>query len=187
MPQILKALLLIPGLTLVSCGGADPLLVSIPDTAAPDGVRISYASVELRDVSLPSYASGQDIYIRTGDGTLARQAPVLWADDPEREIALQLSRDLSRITGAQVAAAPWPLSDFPQAQVEVRVADFVAEAGVFRIRGQYFVASDIGAERSELFDLTHPIPPESGARGLAIARAGAVAQLAQMIATRGLR
>ncbi|MEO1312342.1 MAG: PqiC family protein [Pseudomonadota bacterium] len=185
-----KRLLAVLALALGACGGPEPVLLPTPAVAPQDRMRIAYASVELRDVSLPSYAAGEDIFLRGVDGTLSRQTPILWADEPEREISLHLSRTLAQLTGAQVASAPWPLSEFPQVQVEVRIEEFVAGAdGTFRLTGQYFVApeSGLGRDRTGLFDLTQPIPPETGPQGVAAARSSVISQLARLIAREGLR
>lgn len=150
--------------------------------------RIRYGTVLLTEVSLPDYAGRQQIAARGEDGAVAAQRGVLWADLPQRGMTQELARDLSRITGAQVAAEPWPFNSRAQVRVEVRVEQMLDEGdGSFRLSGQYFVApeeSDGG--RSGLFDLRAPITGE-GPAAIAAARSAVVAQLAQRLAGDGLR
>ena len=61
------------------------------------------------------------------------------------------------------------------------------ESGVFRLAGQYFVSSETGRARAQLFDLSVPVPLEAGATAIAAARAQAVRDLAVAIARDGLR
>ena len=71
-----KRLLAVLALALGACGGPEPVLLPTPAVAPQDRVRIAYASVELRDVSLPSYAAGEDIFLRgvdRGNYPVARQ------------------------------------------------------------------------------------------------------------------
>ncbi len=186
MPRLTFVLCLI----LAGCGVAPPTLLTTTTSTEVEKIRIAYASVEVRDVSLPDYAAAEDVYVEGPDRTLLTLETVLWADDPERAVTLQLTRDLARITGAQVASSPWPLADFPQAQVEVRIEELVADAsGQFRLSGQYFVAprEAVGRDRSRLFDLAAPIAPGAGPRAVAQARSAVVTQLASLIAQDGLR
>ena len=112
-------------------------------------MRIAFASVEVRDVSLPTYAAAEEISIQAEDGTLTSSTDVLWADTPERAIALELSRNLARLTDRRIASEPWPFEAFPDARLEVRFEDLLATtAGAFRTRGQYFVGVEEGRERS---------------------------------------
>ncbi|WP_112322767.1 PqiC family protein [Oceanibium sediminis] len=183
----LLSLLLLTGLA--ACGG-EPLRFAVPDTAPPEQrVSIGYSSVELREVSLPTYAAGEEIALEQAPGVLSTSADRLWADDPARAVTLELSRSLLRITGAQIAPEPWPFEEFADARVEVRVEHMLAGAdGQFRISGQYFVSPSerTGRARTRLFSLSVPMTGTAPA-AIAAARGQAVSQLAGLIARDGLR
>ena len=151
--------------------------------------RIAFASVEVRDVSLPSYAAADEIHIQTDDGTLTSSSDVLWADAPERAVALELSQNLARLTDRRIASEPWPFEAFPDARLDVRFAELVATtSGAFRASGQYFVAVEDGRrERSGLFDLSVPFDPAGGPNAIARARGQLILDLAEYIARNGLR
>jgi len=174
-------------LALTACGSPDRFAVIAPEVT--EKTRIAFASVEVRDVSLPSYAAADEISVQAADGTLTSSADVLWADAPERAIALELSRNLARLTDRRIASEPWPFDAFPDARLDVRFADLVATAeGSFRTTGQYFVAVEDGRrERSGLFDLSVPFDPEGGPGAIAQARGQLILDLAEYIARNGLR
>lgn len=174
--------------TLAACSSVPEQRVTVPRTPVETKQRIAFASVVLREVSLPGYAAGEDIYLADAAGVLRSQPGLFWADDPGRAITLELSRHLAQITGARVAAEPWPFGGFPEAQVEVRVEEMLAqEGGSFRLAGQYFVSSETGRARAQLFDLSVPVQVEAGATAIAAARGQAVRDLAIAIARDGLR
>lgn len=173
---------------LAACGGnAERFAVSAPPVT--EKTTIAFASVEVRDVSLPTYAAGEEITLQTTDGRLLSSTDVLWADSPERAVALELSQNLMRLTGRRIAPEPWPFEAFPQARLELRFAELLAsEAGSYRASGQYFVAvRDGGRERSGLFDLSVPFNPEGGPAAIAAARGQLVLDLARFIAREGLK
>lgn len=173
-------------LGLVACGTPDRFAVTAP--VVTETMRIAFASVEVRDVSLPSYAAADEIAIQAEDGTLTTSANVLWADAPERAIALELSRNLARLTKRRIASEPWPFEAFPDARLEVRFSDLVATAsGEFRTSGQYFVAVEEGRERSGLFELSVAYDPAGGPGAIAQARGQLILDLAEFIAREGLR
>ncbi len=91
---------------LAACGSSESFAVRSP--AVTQEVRIAFGPVEVRDVSLPSYAAANEIHTQTDDGTLISSSKVLWADAPERAVALELSQNLARISGRRVASEPWP-------------------------------------------------------------------------------
>ena len=181
------ALLVGLSLLLAACGAHERFAVSAP--AITEKQRISFASVEVRDVSLPSYAAADEIHTQPADGTLVSSSDVLWADAPERAVALELSRNLARLTDRRVASEPWPFEAFPDARLDVRFAELVAlDTGVFRASGQYFVAVEDGRrERSGLFDLEVPFDPAAGPNAIATARGQLILDLARFIARNGLR
>lgn len=177
-------------LTLVSltaCSGTtDRYIVTSPQ--ATQSQRIAFSSVEIRDVSLPAYAADDEIVRRAADGRLISDG-VLWADTPDRAIALELSRHLAQITGARVASDPWPFESLPDARVDLRFEALVAsEDGNYRAAGQYFVAVGDGRrERSGVFDLSVPYDPVAGAAAVAAARGQVILNLAGDLARRALR
>lgn len=181
-----SALLLLAALA--ACTSVPEQRLTVPRAPVETKQRIAFASVALREVSLPVYAAGEDIYLSDALGVLRTQPGLFWADDPARAITLELSRHLAQITGARVASEPWPFGGFPEAQVEVRVEEMLAqEGGIFRLAGQYFVSSETGRARAQLFDLSVPVPVEAGATAIAAARGQAVQDLALAIARDGLR
>ncbi|WP_135506911.1 PqiC family protein [Roseovarius aestuariivivens] len=186
MTRPISAFALLCAAALAACGAPESR-VAIPKLQADERQSIAYRSVSLREVSLPSYAASEEIFVAGEDGLLSPNEGLLWADDPSRAITLELSRHLSQITGAQVASEPWPFDDYPQVEVELRIETMLPGAdNVFRLSGQYFVAPENGRDRSRLFDLAVPIVAE-GAGGIAAARGRAVQDLALDIARNGLR
>jgi hypothetical protein len=83
---------------LAACGPA-PVLLDVPEADPGARVSTSLASVEVVEVSLPTYAEGEDIFVRAADGTLAPLAGAVLADDPARALTLDLARALGAVTG----------------------------------------------------------------------------------------
>ena len=161
---------------------------AVPAAPAGDRIAIAARSVVVRDISLPDYASSQEIYTRGADGALTSDPKLLWADGPVRAMTLELASYLARITGAEVASEPWPFTSDPGAAVEVRVTDMVADTGgQLRLSGQYFVATESGRNRGRLFDLSVPIGGAQTAADIAAARGQIVRDLARIIAAEALR
>lgn len=175
-------------LLLAACSGT-ALRYPVPVPDITETVSIRFGTVEVRDVSLPSYAAAEEIQIQRADGALVSQADVLWADDPSREVSLALSRNLAALTQARVANEPWPFDGFPDARVEVRIEDMLAvDTGVFRLTGQFFIAPTSGrGDRSDYFSIVVPYDPAAGIAAIGSARAQALLQLSQIIARDGLR
>lgn len=175
-------------LLLAGCGGsAERFSVAAP--AVTEKVRIGFGAVEVRDVSLPSYAASDEIHLQGEDGRLTSSSDVLWADAPERAVALELSQNLARMSGRRIASEPWPFEAYPDARLELRFTELVATTGgQFRASGQYFVAvEDGGRERSGLFDESVSFDPEGGPSAIAAARGQLILNLATYIARNGLR
>ena len=139
-------------------------------------------------MSLPSYAAADEISQEAEDGTIVA-SDVLWADAPERAVALQLSENLTRVSGARIASEPWPFEAYPQARLYVRFSQMGARTdGLFRVSGQYFVANlEGGREQSGLFDLNVPYDPKGGPAAIARARGRVILDLSKFIAREGLR
>lgn len=171
---------------LTACSTPDLIAVTAPEVT--ERVKIRFGSVEVRDVSLPSYAADDKVSVQAGDGTVTT-VDVQWADEPERAVALQLTETLTRLTGARIASEPWPFESFPDARLLVRFSSLGAgEDGQFRAKGQYFVGvPDGGRERSGLFDLSVPFDPQGGAAAIAQARGQIIRDLATHVARKGLR
>ncbi|WP_300063482.1 membrane integrity-associated transporter subunit PqiC [uncultured Roseobacter sp.] len=175
-------------LVLTACGAAPDRYV-VPDPTVTERQRIAFRAVEIREVSLPAYAASDEIPQQDTDGRLSSDGGTLWADTPERAVALELARHLARLSGARVASAPWPFESFPDARLDLRFESLVAEAeGRFRATGQYFVAVPDGRrERWGLFDLTVPFDPAGGPQAIATARGQIILDLAAFVAANGLR
>jgi len=166
---------------------SSPALIAVQPPAVTETLRIGFASVEVKDVSLPSYAAADEIAQQAPDGTLIT-SKVLWADAPERAIALELSRNLARLTRRRIASEPWPFEEEAAATLDVRFVDLVAGTeGTFRATGQYFVGVYEGRERSGLFDLSLAYDPKGGPAAIAQARGQIILDLAKFVATKGLR
>lgn len=188
MTFIARTCFIFVALALTACSSPPDQRLSVPKVPVKETQRIAYSTVALREVSLPTYAGSEDVYMADDSGLLNLRPGFLWADDPNRAITLELTRYLTQITGAQVAAAPWPFGDYPQAEIELRIEDMLARAdGTFRLSGQYFVSPENGRDRARLFDLSVPIPVADDMSGIAQARGQAVRTLALEIARNGLR
>lgn len=153
------------------------------------GLRVPdrLGTAELKDVSLPEYASGDEVSFQTADGAVRSNTKQLWADTPQRAFTQALARTISDISGATVIAEPWPLSEPPRRRLEVRVEKALAQAdGVYRLSGRYFVADDGagGANQARSFDISVPLGAE-GPGAIARAQSQAISQLAAQIATLG--
>ncbi|WP_299505891.1 ABC-type transport auxiliary lipoprotein family protein [uncultured Roseobacter sp.] len=174
-------------LALTACAAAPDRYV-IPTPQIADQQRIAFRSVEIRKISLPAYAASDEIAQQGADGRVISDGGLLWADTPERAVALELSRHLSRLTGARVASEPWPFETFADARLELRFESLIAgEDGQFRTNGQYFVAVENGRERSGLFSLAVPFDPSGGPQAIAAARGQIILDLARYVAVNGLR
>jgi len=126
--------------------------------------------------------------VREEGGALNRLGP-LWADDPARAVTRQLAGDPAAITGARVAAEPWPVRERAAARVDVRLTEKVATGdGRFRRVGHYFLAPESGpGDRSDRFRVETPRPAPVTPLAIAAARGQAVVDLALQIARNGLR
>ncbi|RCW82820.1 hypothetical protein DFP89_11124 [Paracoccus lutimaris] len=145
-------------------------------------------TAELKDVSLPEYASGDEVSWQTGDGAVRSNTKELWADNPQRAFTQTLARTISDLSGATVIAEPWPLAEPPRRRLEVRVEKALAQAdGVYRLSGRYFVADDVagGANQARSFDISVPLATDAGPGAIARAQSQAIAQLARQIAVLG--
>lgn len=185
---ILKPALFAASCALAGCSApADLYSVSAPETATQ--VSIAFNTLEVRDVSLPAYAAADEIAVEAAGGIVLTDSSVRWADNPERAVALELTRHLVQISGKRIASEPWPFEDYPDAALEVRFERLVARTdGTFHASGQYFVSSeDESNDDFGLFDLSVPYNLDGGPAAIAAARGQLVLDLAELIAREGLR
>ena len=173
----------------LSACGAAPDRYTVATPAVTEQQRIAFGAVEVREVSLPAYAASDEIPLLDAEGKVVSDGGILWADTPNRAVALEFSRNLARVSGARVASAPWPFEAFPDARLDLRFEELVAVAdGQFRAKGQYFVAvTDGRRERSGFFDLAVPFDPDGGPQAIARARGQIILDLANYVARNGLR
>ena len=178
-------------LLLAACGsgsGSGPVRVDLPPVVETGKVPVSVGAVEVREVTLPLYASQEIIYVETPSGKLVSDPGLLWADDPTRSFTEGLATALAAHTRARVAAEPWPFYEEPDARVEVRFSRALASRdGQFRVSGQYFVVSEDGerADVARRFTLAEPYRTAS-AVSIAAAKARVIDALALLIARDGL-
>ncbi|HWL57357.1 MAG TPA: PqiC family protein [Paracoccus sp. (in: a-proteobacteria)] len=164
-------------------------LIDPPETGTRLPNRLGTA--ELKDVSLPEYASAGEISWQDAGGAVRSNTRQLWADEPQRAFTLTLARAISDISGATVIAEPWPLAEPPRRTLEVRVEKALAQAnGTYRLTGRYFIADSGagGTNHARSFDISVPMGAEGGKAGpatIARAQSAAIAQLAQQIASLG--
>lgn len=160
-------------------------LVTTPKVVAQERVSSKFASIEVADISLPSYAARSEIPTIEGDVLVA--SDTLWADEPTRAMTLSLARHLSEITRARVASEPWPFDGLAAGRVEVRVEELVIAAQDMRMSGQYFVVDqeDRGRDHAHLFELATPLA-SSTAASIAQSRAQILLDLANAIAADAL-
>lgn len=178
-------------LALSACSsGGGALRYAVPPAPAEARVPVSFAGVEVVEVTLPSYAQGEEIAVGLAGGGIRPGDGLFWADLPARAMTLDLTRALGLISGARVASSPWPFDRRPDARVEVRIEEFLpVETGSFRLSGQYFVGAFDGSERARAraFAIAVPFDPAGGVPAIAAARGTATVQLAETIARDGLR
>lgn len=187
MRQLLIATAMLAALA--SCSNGEKTARYLIDPPVPaERLPNRLGTAELKDVSLPEYASGDEVSWQSTDGAVRSNTKQLWADDPQRAVTLTLARTISDISGATVIAEPWPLAEPPRRTIEVRVEKALAQAsGGYRLSGRYFVsdAGAGGANQARSFDITIPLAEKPGAAAIARAQSQAIAQLARQIATLG--
>ena len=191
MHVIRSALFIVLSLGFAACSSSNDITRFAGPTAAPSKrIGIRYASVSVREISLPTYASAEFLVTEAADGTLVEDPDTLWADDPVRDVTLGFSRALTTITKARVAPDPWPFRSVPEATVDIRVDTFVARSnGTFVATGQYFVApeDEEQPERARGFSISVPYLVAGGTQAIAGARSRVVTALAEHVARYGLR
>ncbi|WP_108482558.1 PqiC family protein [Oceaniglobus ichthyenteri] len=182
------ALATVLALTLAACTSTPTLRYAVPQVPAGEKIRIGVGSVEVREVNLPLYAELETIAIELPNGEVVSDENLLWADNPIRAVTQGLADALSILTRANVAAEPWPLSDYADARLEVRFSQALARAnGNYQMTGQYFVTFPNGGRRdvARRFDISVPYTA-GNANAIATAQGQAVTILARAIAKDGL-
>lgn len=181
----LPAAILLSALALSACSNPEKtgrFLIDPPVTGGQLPNRLGTA--ELKDVSLPDYASDQEVMWQTAEGAVRSSPDNLWADNPQRAFTLSLARAISDASGATVIGEPWPLAEPPQRSLEVRVEKALAQAnGTYRLAGRYFVseAGSGGTNHARSFDISVPMAGDQP-QAIAAALSQAIAQLAGQIA-----
>jgi uncharacterized lipoprotein YmbA len=171
---------------LAGCSNPEKTARFLIDPPAISGqVANNLGTAELKDVSLPEYASGQEVAFQTADGAVRSTPDNLWADNPQRAFTLSLARAISDVSGATVIGEPWPLAEPPQRMLEVRVEKALAQSNnIYRLSGRYFVSNEGsgGTNHARSFDISVPMSSNSPAAAAA-ASSQAITILAQQIAT----
>ena len=160
-------------------------LIDAPAVSQQVGDRIGTA--ELLDVTLPDYASAEQVAFQAPDGSVRSGPKELWADKPQRAFTVALARSVSDVSGATVIPEPWPLTEPPAHKIRVDVEKALAgRDGVYRLVGRYYVSDErgTGSSQARSFSISVPVPAGSTS-GVAAAQSAAIGQLAQQIAVLG--
>ncbi len=178
---------------LCACSSEPPQSYAAETPAPLERVGIRYSDVFVREVSLPTYAASETIFLQGEGGLLSEQVNTVWADDPTRAVTLGVAQSLQAITRARVAPDPWPFGTNPEVAVDIRMEALAPGSdGLYRASGQVFVApepdkDDTALNRALSFRFEVPFDPSGGQPAIAAARAELVGRLAADIARRGLR
>lgn len=149
---------------LSACIGGEAPRFAVEPTASLAKHRSAARTIMVADVSLPVYARESRITVQNETGALVPLPDADWADEPERAMTYALVRHLSDISGAKVAADPWPLDGLPEAEVRVRVERMVVEAsGTLTLSGQFAVRSDDAVRRNRIEPFTIAVAAASQA------------------------
>jgi uncharacterized lipoprotein YmbA len=178
LPRLVAALALT---ALAACGTTQ--YFAPPQATSELRLNVATETVAIVDVTIPEYAINQEIPVEQPDGALLTDTDQLWADLPDRALTGALVRHLNVITDAQVAAEPWPLSGFPEAEVSIFVEDMIVGAdGRLRFTGTYAVGFESDRRGViEPFVIFAPVPAP-GYPGIMAAHEAAWLQLAERVA-----
>ena len=83
------AALIAPVMTLGAC--SSDVRLSVPEVPSEVRASSSYPSLEVRLVSLPTYAGEETVATQNADGTITANDSLLWADDPARSLTMVLA------------------------------------------------------------------------------------------------
>jgi len=180
----IAAITLAAALPLISCGDTNARF-QIPSEAEASvtRARVAVGAIEVRDVSLPTYAAASEIMVEQASGALSVVSKAIWADDPVRGVTGALTKSLGQRSTASVASEPWPLATPADVRLEVRIDRMIARIdGNFELSGQFAIAAPDGAVRETMqrFALSAAMADASPA---AVAKATGVAidKLADLI------
>jgi uncharacterized lipoprotein YmbA len=168
---------------LAACSAPIERLALSPEQSAVS-LRPLVGSAMLRTVSLPSYASAEEVALETPAGLIASNTDVLWADSPERAVTLVLTQNLGDILNTDIGPEPWPFVGLPDVSIDIRVARMLAAAdGSFHLAGQYYVGGDGIDFRNTVnsFDIKVPMADQS-LTSIASAQSSALRLLSEDIA-----
>ncbi len=113
-------------------------------------------------MSLPAYAAASEIMVEDADGALRPLKKAIWADESARAVTGALARSLDVKSTSTVSAEPWPLTDGPDVQIEVRVDQIIARAdATFVLTGQFALSSPDGVLRDRLQRFAIDVPLEN--------------------------
>lgn len=176
----MRILLPAVSLALTGCLAGEPLryVVEPAAVASSERVRVTARTVSIVEVSLPEYAKDTKLFVEADENALQALRRADWGEEPERAFANTLVRELTQITGAQVATDPWPLGGVPDAEVRVRVSHMVVgNDGTVSLAGHFSVRRDEAVERNrvELFSLRTPSGVAESASPADVVRAHAAA------------
>lgn len=183
-----RGFLVAGGLALAGCVGQPVAQYLVDPPVSQLRLRSFVSSIEVRDVSLPRYASGDEIALQGTDGAVRSLRKTAWADVPQRAVSLTLARNLAAILNIRVSTEPWPFADPPAVEVAVTADRFlVGSDGILRFSGLYAIAprnSDL-SDRSGPFSIEVPVLGGSeNLNGVAAAHGTALVQLSETIARR---
>jgi len=160
--------------------------LDMPSVTSDRDLRALVGSVKVQTVSLPTYAATEEIALETAPGIITSDGELLWADDPQRGVTLQITRQLDDILTATVGPDPWPFAGLPDVTVDVRIAEMLGSVdGTFTLAGQYYIGGDgiDFRESSDDFNIVVAMAtPDINA--VAAAQATALLQLSEQIAGR---
>lgn len=180
----IAAIALAATLPLVSCGDTNARFpISTADEAQVSKSRVAVRTIEVRDVSLPTYAAASEIVVEQDGGALSVVPKAIWADDPVRGVTGALSRSLDLRSTASVASEPWPLAEPADVRLEVRIDRMIAKIdGNFELSGQFAIAAPDGAMRESVQRFAVSAPMVDGSAGaVAQATGAAIDNLADVI------
>ena len=159
----MRILLLLLPLALAGCITGEPLRYVVEPAleAVNERVRTSADTISIVEVSLPDYAKETKLFVEgERENALEAWENADWGDEPERAFALVLVRELTQITGADVATDPWPLGGVPEAEVRVRVSQMIVRPdNTVSLAGHFSIRRDVVESRNkvELFALQVPV------------------------------
>lgn len=145
---------------LAACGTGNPTRYLVAEAPVPAAKqRLSIATIELRDLVLPSYGSDAAILLEEAGGGLKALRGVEWADSSAEAVTAALAQRLDAGSTASVAAEPWPLSEPSDLRLEVRISRVMAARdGQFKLDGQFAFAAQSAAVRESLERFSISVP-----------------------------